>query len=176
MKSVLSLIVLILFSFSVNSSDLHVYGIGVYDVRFDGGEDNQTIDLRYERRFDDSIFEIGPEEDNFFFLKPFLGFEYTGDSAYYILSGLYFEDNIGELTNTNNNNILFTPSIGVGFYENGSGRDLGNSIQFRTTLEFSYILKNKNRIGLSLGHISNANLSSKNPGVEIISLSYQVPY
>ena len=39
-----------------------------------------------------------------------------------------------------------------------------------------YQLKNKNRIGLSFGHISNANLGDKNPGVEIISLSYQVPF
>ena len=42
---------------------------------------------------------------------------------------------------------------------------LGNDIQFRTTLEFSFELKNKNRIGLSFGHISNANLGDKNPGL-----------
>jgi len=37
-------------------------------------------------------------------------------------------------------------------------------------------LKNNNRIGLSLGHISNANLGANNPGVEMLSLSYQVAY
>ena len=37
-------------------------------------------------------------------------------------------------------------------------------------------LENKNRLGLSFGHISNVNLGDKNPGVEIISLSYQVPF
>jgi len=37
-------------------------------------------------------------------------------------------------------------------------------------------MQNKNRIGLSFSHISNANLGNKNPGVEIISLSYQIPY
>ena len=31
----------------------------------------------------------------FFFLKPFVGFEYTGDSAYYFLTGIYLEDNLG---------------------------------------------------------------------------------
>ena len=36
--------------------------------------------------------------------------------------------------------------------------------------------KNENKIGLSLSHISNANLGNKNPGVEIISLVYQIPY
>ena len=51
-----------------------------------------------------------------------------------------------------------------------------HDIQFRTTLEINYKLKNNNRIGISIGHISNANLGNKNPGVEIISLNYQVPY
>ena len=37
-------------------------------------------------------------------------------------------------------------------------------------------MQNKNRIGLSFSHISNANISNTNPGVEIISLSYQIPY
>ena len=53
---------------------------------------------------------------------------------------------------------------------------MGNTIEFRTTLEVSYQLKNKNRLGLSFGHISNANIGDKNPGVEIISLSYQIPF
>ena len=36
---------------------------------------------------------IGPKEDNFFFLKPFFGIEYTNDSASYFVTGIYFEDN-----------------------------------------------------------------------------------
>ena len=163
-------------SFKLFASGLNVFGLGIYDIKFDGSEDNQTLDFRYERRFDKSIFDIGPEEDNFFFLKPFFGIEYTGDSASYFLTGIYLEDNLGQLTKGKENNYIFTPSFGIGYYDNGSGKNLGNDIQFRTTLEFSYELNNENRIGLSYGHISNANLGDKNPGVEIISLSYQVPY
>ena len=37
-------------------------------------------------------------------------------------------------------------------------------------------IKNNNRLGISLSHISNANIGDKNPGVEILSLSYQIPY
>ena len=55
-------------------------------------------------------------------------------------------------------------------------KELGNSLEFRTSIEISYQMKNNNRIGLSFGHISNANIGDKNPGVEIISLSYQTPY
>ena len=172
---ILSLIILF-YNSSSFSKDINIYGIGIYDIKFDGSAKNQTTDFRYERRFDKTIVDIGPKEDNFFYLKPFVGIEYTGDSASYFITGIYLEDNLGQLFRGNESSLIFTPSFGFGYYNNGSGKNLGNDIQFRSTLEVSYILKNKNRIGLSFGHISNANLGNKNPGVEIISLSYQVPY
>ena len=104
------------------------------------------------------------------------GFEGTSDSAAYFISGIYLDDNAGILFTGESSNFLVTPSFGFGIYDDGNGKKLGNSIEFRTTLELSYQFKNKNRIGLSFGHISNANLGDKNPGVEILSLSYQIPY
>ncbi len=153
-----------------------VFGLGIYDVKFDGSSSNYATDLRYERRFDNTLINIGPEEDNFFYLKPFAGIEVTTDSAFYLISGIYLEDNLGELVVGKENNWNFTPSFGVGYYDDGNGKKLGNKIEFRTTLEFSYQLKSNDRIGISLGHISNANIGNKNPGVEIISLSYQKPF
>ena len=158
------------------SKGTNVFGIGIYDVKFDGSEKNQATDFRYEYRSDKTLFDIGPEEDNFFFLKPFFGFEYTNDSASYFLTGIYIEDNIGELFEGNESKLFFTPSFGAGIYNDGSGKKLGNDLQFRTSLEVSYQLENKNRIGISFSHISNANLGDKNPGVEIISFSYHIPY
>ena len=58
-----------------SSEDLDVFGIGLFDVKLDGSQTNEAIDFRYEKRFDNTLFDIGPEEDNFFFLKPFIGFE-----------------------------------------------------------------------------------------------------
>ena len=176
MKVILFILLTVFFSAKTYSSDLNIYSLGIYDVKFDGSEDKQTTDFRYERRFDNTLFDIGPEEDNFFFLKPFLGFEYTGDSASYFLTGIYLEDNLGQLLDGKENNVIFTPSFGVGYYNDGSGKELGNEIQFRTNLEISYVLKNYNRIGISFSHISNANIGDKNPGVEVISFSYQIPY
>ena len=161
------------FSFS---QGYDVYGVGIYDVKFDGSSSNYATDLRYERRFDNTLIDIGPEQDNFFYLKPFSGIELTSDSAFYLISGIYLEDNIGDLVTGKNNNWNFTPSFGIGYYDDGNGKKLGNKIEFRTTLEFSYQLINKDRIGISFGHISNANIGKKNPGVEIISLSYQKPF
>ena len=170
------IILLSLFSSAPFAKNYDVYGIGIYDVKFDGSSSNYATDIRYERRFDNTLINIGPEEDNFFYLKPFAGIEFTSDSALYILGGIYLEDNLGELIIGEENKWNFTPSFGVGYYDDGDGKKLGNQIEFRTTLEFSYQLENNNRIGISLGHISNANIGDKNPGAEIISLSYQKPF
>jgi lipid A 3-O-deacylase len=158
------------------SQGYDVFGIGMYDVKFDGSSSQNATDLRYERRFDNSIIDIGPKDDNFFYLKPFTGIELTSDSAFYLIGGIYLEDNIGDLLTGKYNKWNFTPSFGVGYYDDGNGKKLGNKVEFRTTLEFSYELINKDRIGISFGHISNANIGKKNPGVEIISLSYQKPF
>ena len=168
--------VLVLLSSSVIAKGTNIFGIGIYDIKFDGSSTKQATDFRYERRLENTIFDIGPKEDNFFFLKPFFGIEYTSDSATYFLSGIYVEDNLGQLFEGKKSNLYFTPSFGAGIYDDGSGKKLGNDIQFRTSLEISYELKNKNRIGVSFSHISNANLGNKNPGVEILSLSYHIPY
>ena len=170
------LILTIFFSNSLACKGTNVFGLGIYDIKFDGSEKNQATDFRFEYRSDKSLLNIGPEEDNFFFLKPFFGVEFTNDSASYFLTGIYFEDNLGELFEGNKSKFFFTPSLGAGIYDDGSGKQLGNDLQFRTSLELSYELKNKNRIGISLSHISNANLGNKNPGVEILSFSYQIPY
>ena len=176
LKKLLIIFILFLFPKNLYAEGYDVFGIGLYDIKFDGSQTNQATDLRYERRFDNSLIEIGPESENFFYLKPFVGIETTADSAVYILGGIYLEDNLGTLFVGEDSNFIFTPSFGAGFYDDGDGKKLGNEIQFRTTFEFSYELKNKNRIGISYGHISNANLGDKNPGVEILSFSYQVPF
>ncbi len=176
MLKLLVSIIFLLFTNSAISEGTNVFGLGIYDIKFDGSEKNQTADFRYEYRSDKSLINIGPEVDNFFFLKPFFGVEYTNDSASYFLTGIYFEDNLGELFEGNKSKFFFTPSFGAGIYNDGSGKKLGNDLQFRTSLEVSYELNNKNRIGISFSHISNANLGDKNPGVEILSFSYHIPY
>jgi len=55
----------------VFSQGYDVYGIGVYDVKFDGSSSNYATDLRYERRFDNTIIDIGPKQDNFFLSQTF---------------------------------------------------------------------------------------------------------
>ena len=92
-------------------------------MKFDGSEKNQATDFRYEFRSDKKLFDIGPEEDNFFFLKPFYGVEVTNDSASYFLTGIYFDDNLGELFEGEKSKFFFTPSFGAGIYDDGSGKN-----------------------------------------------------
>ncbi len=176
MYRILSIVLIIFFNTNVQSQGYDVFGIGIYDVKFDGSSTNSSTDFRYEKRFNKTLIDIGPEEDNFFYLKPFTGIEVTSDSAFYLITGIYLEDNLGELMIGDENNWNFTPSFGIGYYDDGNGKKLGNNIEFRTTFEVSYQLLNEDRIGLSFGHISNANIGNKNPGVEIISFSYQKPF
>ena len=170
------LLLFYLYSSCLFAKGYDVFGIGFYDVKFDGSETNPATDFRYERRFDKSLLEIGPNSYDFFNLKPFVGFELTSDSATYFLTGVYLDDNVGKLFTGDKSNIIFTPSFGAGYYDDGDGKKLGNNIEFRTTFELSYALKNNNRIGISFGHISNANIGDKNPGVEVLSFSYQIAY
>ena len=176
MLRILVSILIILSTSYAYSKGTNVFGLGSYDIKFDGSSKNQATDFRYEFRSDKSLFDIGPKEDNFFFIKPFFGVEYTSDSASYFLSGIYFEDNLGQLLEGNESKYFITPSFGAGLYDDGSGKKLGNDIQFRTSLELSYKLNNDRRIGISFSHISNANLGDKNPGVEILSVLYHIPY
>jgi len=176
MRYLFYFIIYFFISTSVFANGYDVYGIGYYDVKFDGSTSNDATDFRYERRFDHILFDIGPEEDNFFYLKPFVGFELTSESASYFLTGIYLEDNLGQIVKGKENKFILTPSFGAGYYNEGGGKKLGHKIEFRTTIEISYQLKNNHRLAASFGHISNANLGSKNPGVEVFGLSYQVPY
>tara|TARA_B100001996_G_C18520835_1_gene539207 strand:+ start:10 stop:543 length:534 start_codon:yes stop_codon:yes gene_type:complete len=175
-RSILFIFVILFKSPILFAQGYDVFGLGIYDIKFDGSSSNYATDIRYERRFDNTLIDIGPEEDNFFYLKPFVGIETTTDSAFYFLGGIYLEDNLGKLISGKENKWNFTPSFGLGYYDDGNGKKLGNKLEFRTTLELSYQLNNNDRIGFSLGHISNANIGNKNPGAEIISLSYQKPF
>ena len=53
-------------------------------------------------------------------------------------------------------------------------KKLGNKLEFRTTIELSYQLKNLDRIGISLGHISNANIGDTNPGSDSVLVTFMV--
>jgi lipid A 3-O-deacylase len=72
--------------------------------------------------------------------------------------------------------VYLIPGIAVGSYFKGEGKRLGGILGFRSSIELNYKMHNRHRIGISLSHISNANIYKKNPGAEDLVITYSVPF
>jgi hypothetical protein len=62
--------------------------------------------------------------------------------------------------------LTLTPAFGPGFYNRGDGKDLGNTLEFRTQVELAWRFDDGMRVGAQAYHISNAGLGTRNPGIE----------
>ncbi|MEQ8369555.1 MAG: acyloxyacyl hydrolase [Alphaproteobacteria bacterium] len=131
-------------------------GLGYYDIN----DTQDAADLRFE-------FRAAPKLLGF--LKPWAGLEVTSDSAVYGVAGVLTDIYFG-------NRWVVTPQFGAGLYADGSGKDLGHVVEFRSQLELAYRLADRSRIGLAISHISNAGLDDSNQGTEILSLYYHIPF
>lgn len=72
-------------------------------------------------------------------------------------------------------NIVFTPSFGPGIYFQGKGKNLHHPFTLRSSVDISVKFSNLSRIGVQLSHISNAGITEKNPGSEILTFFYAIP-
>ena len=133
-----------------------VFGVGYYDVN---RQDDDAADFRLEYR----------HGQKFWLFKPWAGIEVTSDGAFYGAAGVLIDFDLGE-------RVVLTPSFGAGYYEEGSGKDLGYEIEFRSQIELSYRFDNRARRGMAFSHISNASLGDENPGVEILNVYYSLPF
>ena len=89
-------------------------------------------------------------------ISPITGGFLTANSAFYLYTGVQAEYEIGALK--------ITPSFAPGYYNYGSGKDLGYPLEFKTEVQMSLSLSDDTQFGMSYNHISNASLGSKNPG------------
>jgi lipid A 3-O-deacylase len=129
-------------------------GAGYYDIN-----DNQgAAEFRVEWRF----------KEMFWGIHPFAGVMGTSDSAVYSYGGIAFDWKLGKF--------VFTPSFSAGAYRDGDGKDLGHVVEFRSALEIAYEFENRHRLGLIFYHLSNASISDNNPGTEVFSLGYSIPF
>ena len=55
-------------------------------------------------------------------------------------------------------------------------KDLGYDVEFYSQLRLDYRLASNARVGLGVGHISNAGIGDKNPGAETAYLSYRFDF
>ena len=79
---------------------------------------------------------------------------------------------LGELTL---GRFVLIPQFGVGAYDRGSGKDLGATIEFRSAFEVAYQFQDFSRLGVSVSHTSNAGITRRNPGIEALTVNYQLP-
>jgi len=70
----------------------------------------------------------------------------------------------------------FVPGFDVGAFEHGNGRSLGGALEFRSSAELAYRFDNNHRIGIGFSHISNAKIYTKNPGTEMATVHYSIPF
>ena len=89
-------------------------------------------------------------------LSPITGALITADNAGYVYTGVQAQYKLG--------NLNITPSFTPGLYHEGSGKDLGHILEFKSEVQISLDIFKNAELGFSYNHISNASLGDKNPG------------
>ncbi|HYM03005.1 MAG TPA: acyloxyacyl hydrolase [Stellaceae bacterium] len=135
--------------------DLLAAAIGPYNVL----RRDKEAQLRLEYRFAYRFLTI---------IKPVVGALATNDKSFYGYGGIRLEAVLGH-------RFVIMPEAVVGYWERGSGKNLGSPIEFKTGAEFAYRFADYSRIGIAFDHISNAGIGKANPGEESLLLVYSIP-
>ena len=176
----LGFLLLVLFLFPVhtaradnapNQPDLVSFGAGFLD--FDKFEARKrSADMRLEYRWGLSMLPlISPyfkSWDQYVQFHPYIGAEGTSRGAFYGSGGWAMDTYIGR-------HGIFTWSEGVGYYEPGNMQTLSSFVEFRSQLEAGYRFDDEMRLTAEISHISNAGLTRRNPGAEILGVYLHVP-
>ena len=147
MKTLLLILSILFFHLNLSANSFSIFG-GSYD--YDDDNTSTLYGLNYH--LSDNAFSVF----NLIDLNPVIGGFMTAKSATMFYSG--FETNIGQ------DSFYLNLSSSAGIYSNGDGKDLGNALQFKSEVNLFYRLGKSSSIGLGSHHISNAGLSSVNPG------------
>lgn len=139
---------------SARDSDLLSVGAGAFDVL--------KADTSAEYRL-----EYWSGYELLWIIKPFVGVMGTTDEAIYGYGGILMDIELGSF--------VVTPSLAVGYYEDGDGPDLGHEVEFRTGIEVAYRFDNDMRLGVAFYHMSNASIGDDNPGIEIVEAVFSIP-
>ena len=102
------------------------------------------------------------------FLQPLGGLMVTFDGGVYGYAGLGLDVFFGR-------RIVATPSLSVGLYGQGDGKDLGHVVEFRSAIQIAYRFDDRSRLGVMLHHLSNAGIDDTNPGANTVMLTYSRP-
>jgi hypothetical protein len=106
--------------------------------------------------------------DVLWIVSPMVGVQVSTSGSTYVYGGFGFDINFTP-------NWVLTPNGAFGWYERGSGTNLGSAAEFRTGAELDYKFDDQSRLGVAVHHISNAGIGRYNPGEQQIMLTYQLP-
>lgn len=133
-------------------------GLGVFDVFDKDPTARRSGAGRIELRLGRKVYGIGPA----------IGAVANTDGGAFGYGAVYADIKYHD--------IVLTPLVGMGAYHEGNSSDLGGVFQFRLALGVTYQFANQSRLGLTWGHISNADIHDKNPGQDELYLSYALPF
>ena len=130
-----------------SDNELNIYS-GMFDFS-DDGKKSTLIGLQHQNENLNRNTFLGN-------LSPITGVLITADNAGYVYTGVQAQYKLGSVN--------LTPSFTPGLYHEGSGKDLGHILEFKSELQISLDIFKNAELGLSYNHISNASLGDKNPG------------
>ena len=142
---------------TVNSNETE---LNFFTGMFDFSDDKQSSGLLGLQHQNEDLFR------NSFLgkLSPITGGFFTEKNALYLYTGVQAEYELGFLT--------ITPSFAPGYYNYGSGKDLGYPLEFKSDIQMSLNLSDSTHLGMSYNHISNASIGTKNPGANSYMINF----
>lgn len=101
-------------------------------------------------------------------LHPWVALNLTDSRTWFAGAGLVYHLELSP-------NYRLTLGSGPFYYQHEPERDLGLDLEFYSFAELTRKLPRNQRVGLRVGHLSNAGLGRRNPGSETISVVYTRP-
>ena len=142
--------------------DLLSVAAGVFDITH---EKYRTCEFAIEYKFHVKWLK-GPNPHLEF--RPLVGAMATVEGGFYGYAGINFDILFGK-------HVLFAPGFAAGYYAQGSGKNLGYPLEFRSGVELAWQFSDWHRLGVHFYHLSNASLGNRNPGEESLVLFYDIP-
>jgi lipid A 3-O-deacylase len=100
-------------------------------------------------------------------VRPVMGVLAGSSGGAYLFTGLVLELPLP-------GGVQVSPGFAPGIVLSQGNRDLGSPIEFRSSIELSWLIASPVRVFVSFSHLSNGGLTRHNPGVETLMLGFQV--
>ncbi len=129
----------------------------------------QAADVQFQDASIGREFYLGYDLDHSYGpFQPTVGLSFTDQGAGWIGFGVKSRFALG------GSGLFAEGSIMPGYYAPGDGPDLGGNLHFRSALGLGYEFDNGATLSVLYDHRSNADTQTLNPGLETLSVRYQV--